>query len=434
MKLTISKLDHLKKNDFIRHNAVMFAGSISVGALNYLYYPIIGRAVSTAQFGEVQALVSLFLQITLVLGVSNDVTVNIVANTGDEEKRNQMVYEFERLVTLLMTIIVIFAFIAIKPIDNFLHIVSPLPVIILGVSLIIAASASQRSAFLRGINAFGSLSISQVISASGKLVASLIFVLAGFGTAGAIGGLVVSQILTVVYLFRITHKNGLRKGKNDKLFRLPSMSLVRPELSFALLVLIVSIVTTVFFSIDVVLVKHYFPAKMAGQYAGVATIARIIYFLTGSVATVLLSAVQLKAPLKTNRKLFLRSLGLTAILGGFALLVFGLLPRLCIKILIGSRYLPLAGLLPKLGLTLFVISIVNLVFSYDVALRRWSIAIISIIGMVTTGYLVAIWHQSPSQIVNALLVGSLLLLVIRAADSFRRNILKIGPGKTDLSL
>jgi O-antigen/teichoic acid export membrane protein len=430
MKLSISSLDHLKKNDFIRHNAIMFVGSIGVGALNYLYYPIIGRLVSTSEFGEVQALVSLFLQITLILSVSNDVTVNIVANAQDKEKRNQIVHEFERLVTLIMLIIVVISLIAIKQIDHFLRINSPWPVVILGIALVIAAVSSQRSAFLRGINAFGTLSVSQVISASGKLIASLILVLIGFGTAGALGGLVASQILTVIYLFHATRKRGLVAVKGDKWLRLPSLNIIRPELAFALLVLIVSVVTTVFFSIDVVLAKHYFPTKIAGEYAGVATIARIIFLLTGSVATVLLSAVQLKAPMRENRRLFLRSLMLTSIVGGIALLAFSLLPRFCIRLLIGSRYLPLAGLLPKLSLTLFIISIVNLVFSYDVALRRWSIASISVLGILVTIILVVLSHHTPSQLVTALLIGSSLLLILRVLDSFRRNILKISFNKT----
>jgi O-antigen/teichoic acid export membrane protein len=405
----------------------MFAGSMLVGALNYLYYPVVGRLVSTDQFGEVQTLVSLFLQITLVLSVVADVTVNIVANATDESARNIIVYELERFITMLMALIVALALICIVPIDHFLHLNSGWPIVVLGVTLVTASLATQRGAFLRGVHAFGILSISQVVTASCKLIASVILVKIGFGTVGAIGGLIVAQLLTIAFLWPASRRLGLLSNKNMQ-FRLPDINVLRPELPYAALVLIVSVVTTVFFSIDVVLVKHFFSAHIAGEYAGVATIARIIYFLTGSVSLVLLSAVQLKAPMRTNRRLFLRSLVLTTILGGAAVTVFVIAPHLVIKLLIGSRYLPLSSLLPRLSLTMFIISIVNLVFSYDVALRRWSIAVISIIGMIATIILVTLHHASPVQLVDSLLIGSCILLVLRAIDSFRRNVLRFGLG------
>jgi O-antigen/teichoic acid export membrane protein len=428
-RFSLTWLNNLRANDFIRHNAIMFIGSMIAAGINSLYYPVVGRLVSTNQFGEVQVIISLFLQITLVLGVVADVTVNIVANAKDIQSRNEIVYELERLVTLLMAAIVIISFIFIGPIDNFLHIKSGWPIFILGISLILGALASQRSAFLRGIRSFGKLSISQFIGSLGKLIASLILVLAGFATNGAIGGLMIAQLLTLIYLWHTTRRAGLTADKNKCWLRLPSLKIVRPELPFTALVLIVSIVTTVLFSIDVVIIKHFFSAKIAGEYAGIATIARIIYFLTGSVAIVLLSAIKLNVPMLINRRLFIRSLILTMILGGLALVVVMVEPRLVIKLLIGKRYLPLAGLLPRLSFTLFMISIVNLVFSYDVALRRWSIAIISIIGTVATSIFIVIHHTSPEQVVSSLLAGTLLLLALRVIDSLRRNVLHLSFNK-----
>ena len=76
----------LRSSDFLRNNTIFFAGSVLVGALNYLYYPLIGRLVSPAVFGEIQTLVSLFLQFTIFLNVLGMITVNIMANYADKEK------------------------------------------------------------------------------------------------------------------------------------------------------------------------------------------------------------------------------------------------------------------------------------------------------------------------------------------------------------
>jgi len=45
------QLKRLKQNTFVRHNAISFVGSVSVAALSYLYYPVLGRLLHPAQFG-----------------------------------------------------------------------------------------------------------------------------------------------------------------------------------------------------------------------------------------------------------------------------------------------------------------------------------------------------------------------------------------------
>src|SRR5262249_32510346 len=68
---------------FLRHNAVYFAGSLLVAFLNYLYYPVLGRLLQPADFGEVQAVISLFLQAGVFLQVLGTVTVGVFKKYPD---------------------------------------------------------------------------------------------------------------------------------------------------------------------------------------------------------------------------------------------------------------------------------------------------------------------------------------------------------------
>lgn len=65
---------------FLRHNAIYMVGSLSVAALNYLFYPVLGRMLSPADFGEVQALTSLFTQAAIFLTILTYVTVHVTVN------------------------------------------------------------------------------------------------------------------------------------------------------------------------------------------------------------------------------------------------------------------------------------------------------------------------------------------------------------------
>ena len=56
-------IQKIKDSSFLKHNAIFFFGSIAVGALNYAYYPVVGRLMDPSTFGELQVVVSLFFAV-----------------------------------------------------------------------------------------------------------------------------------------------------------------------------------------------------------------------------------------------------------------------------------------------------------------------------------------------------------------------------------
>lgn len=415
-------MKRLLSNDFIRHNAIFFIGSLAVSALNYAYYPVLGRLLSTSDFGEVQALVSLFLQAAIFLNVVSSVAVNIVSNEPNEAVRSRIIYELERFALVValggLSLVLIFA----PQIQAFLQFEQVAPFFMLALVLLVSVPGALRNAYMRGRSAFGQLSITGIIGSLAKIIFSAVFVLLGFRTLGAIGGLVAAQTISLMYAIFQSRRLGLTAPAGLKLWRRPDLTLIRPHLPYALLVLTVSLVTTTLYSFDIVVVKHYFGAQEAGEYAGIATIARIIFFLTGSIAAVLLSSIKLEAPPQANRRLLLRSAALQTAIGGSVLALFAIAPNFFIQLLLGEKYLGYAFLLPKLSLALFILAMANLLFNYDLALRRRSAAVVAIIGSCIMIFFVGTHHASLSAVVDSLLWGSAALLTIRGLDSLRRHI------------
>ena len=124
----------LRGNQFLRHNAVFFAGSVAVGALNYLYYPVLGRLLEPGTFGEVQTLVSLFLQLGVFLTVLSMVIVNIVANY-DEPKRDKFVFEFEKLAMLGSILLLAGSLVFARQLQSLLNFESPWPFAVLALAV-----------------------------------------------------------------------------------------------------------------------------------------------------------------------------------------------------------------------------------------------------------------------------------------------------------
>jgi O-antigen/teichoic acid export membrane protein len=420
---------NLSNSQFLRHNTIFFVGSVTVGALNYLYYPILGRMLTPASFGEVQTLVSLFLQLSIFLSVLSLVAVNIVANADGDEARNALVLEFEKLASVISIVLLILTIIFGTQLQHFLRFDSPLPFVLLALSIVVTVPFTLRGAFLRGKHRFGLASTSNLIASAGKILFSAALVAIGLGTAGAIGGLVLAQAVACALVAWWTFRLGLQakeEGRRPLSIGLPNMRVLLPELRYGGIVLVASLAITMQYSIDILIVKHYFDARTAGLYAGIASAGRVIFFLTASFSQVLMPMVKIKNTDRENRQLLIKSFILFGGLSIPTLLLFSGFPKLIIGILMGHSYLAMAGLLPRLSLAIFVISILNLLASYYLALRRYGVAVVALLGALLTYGLMLANHNSVAGVVNGLLVGSAamlgLLVVWRAGAALKGKV------------
>lgn len=399
----------------MRHNAVFFFGALAVSVLNYAYYPVLGRLLSLEEYGEVQVLISLFLQLTIFLTVLSQVAINIVANYEDRTRQARVLFELEKLSLFISLALLVIGALASPFFQNVLRFESPWPFIILLVALVATVPLTFRSAYLRGNKKFATVSAGNILGAAGKIVVSALLVVIGLSTPGAIFGIVAAQLLAFAYTaYKAKQAGFIKPESHASYFSLPNSKEIVPELRYSAIVLVASLSIMVLTSVDVLLVKYFFDAETAGGYAGIATVAKVLFFLTASVAQVMLSSVKLAAPAKQNRALLVKSAVLVAGLGGIGLIAFLAFPNFFVSLLMGHRFEAYAYLLPPLATALFVLSILNLVVSYYMALRRYQISLLAAVGVVGTIIVLLQMHSSLSSIVQGLLWGSVGTLVLIA--------------------
>jgi O-antigen/teichoic acid export membrane protein len=403
---------HLRSSDFLRQNAILFVGSLAVSVLNYAYYPVLGRLLKVEEFGEVQVLISLFLQLTLFLTVLGQVTVNVIANYKDDRAKREIIFELEKLGLFLSAIVFVIGAIFSWQLRDILHFESAWPFIMLLLTLIATVPLAFRGAYLRGHKRFSDFSVANIIGAIGKLAISAILVVVGFSTVGAIGGVLAAQLLAFGYAVTRARRVGFERPTGSSYLSLPKIKRVMPELMYSLFVLVASLGVAVLSSVDVLIVKHFFDAQTAGAYAGISTVAKILFFLTASVVQVMLPSVKMDAEPGQNARYLLKSLGLVTLLGGGALIVFTLLPGFVVGTLMGSRYVMYVHLLPLLSLAMFVISLLNLLVFYYVALRQYQVAVVVVLGLVLTCWLVVGGRASLDGVVDNLALGSVAMLAM----------------------
>ncbi len=402
----------LTGSSFLRQNAVLFIGSALVGVCNYLYYPILARLLEPAPYGEVQALAALFTQLSLFLVVLGQVTVNIVTNYTDEEKKQKVLFELEKFAFILSIGLLIVLGLFSWKLKAFFQFESVVPFILLLVAIVASVPVAFRSAYLRAHKRFVSASIAQLIGAVGKVILSAALVIVGYKSAGAMGGIVLSQVLVFGYTIHKARQLGFFRPKESTYFSWPSLRIILPELKYALLVLAASLAITLISTIDVFVVKHYFDPHTAGEYAGISTVAKVIFFLTASITQVMLPSVRLNQPKHTNRMYLLKSLGLILVIGGGATVIFTLFSRTIVSALMGSSYLTYVELLPALSLVMFLMSVINLLIAYYLALRNYHIGVIVVLGTAFIAWLMFIRHTSLTDVVSNMMYGSIAILCL----------------------
>jgi O-antigen/teichoic acid export membrane protein len=402
-KDVIVAVTSLSKGQFLRHNFVFFIGSMAVAFLNYLYHPALSRFMSVQEFGELQALLSIFLQLNVLLSAFGLVIVHVAANVQDRDEWSLRLGELYTLIFSVTGFIALFFLLFSPFLKEFFKFSSVLPFVAFSAVLITATPFVFHRSQLQGNRDFIGVSLASGLAATGRLVLGILLILLGMSVFGGLIGFALAQVLAVGYilLLRRQHDHARPVWK-------PRFQIIKQELSYSLLLVIATGFITFLYTADVVLVKYLFSPETAGLYAGISTVGKIIFFATGSIAGVLLPSIKQSGTTKENHDVFLKSLALTLAVGVPSLLLFSFFPEFFISLLVGKDYLELASLLPPLGLAVFLVSLTNLFYFYFLALRRHILFLLSFTGLLSLATIMLFFHGSIAQIVNSILASSLI--------------------------
>lgn len=400
----------LIRSSFLRNNSIFWFASLIVAFINYVYYPVLGRFMRPTDFGEVQAIVSIFTQMSIFFQVIGLINIGMISKYSDEEQRTERTDEISRLALYISVFLLLGVAIFAPELKGFFRFETMFPFFALACSLLISVPLAFSNSFLQGNKRFWTLATSNLILSVGRIVFAVLFVIIGLKTLGAIGGLLISQILALIY--------SLRKGKGIKQFivnhlqiKKPDYSLIRGELPYVCMVFMTSLTTNLLLSLDILVVKHYFPPKEAGYYTGISIVANIVYFVTGPIAGVLISFISTTKPEKENLSYLKRSLLLLLPLGMTVTLLFSLVSHFVVMVLLGAKFAAYAQYLGGLTVALFMLSVSNLFIYYHIGLRHYFIAPTVTAGLIFSAILLQLRHGTMSFVVQDLEIGSLCILM-----------------------
>jgi O-antigen/teichoic acid export membrane protein len=327
---------------------------------NYLYQFGMGRMLNVADFGTLNALLSLTTIVSVPASAITLFKAKHVARLVGEQGWGEVRLLYRRFLsrTLIFGGIASIAVAMFSgPLKDFFHIDGVWPVIIFSALIFCSLPVALNTGFFQGIQRFGTYAA--IGSGTGiiRLVAAILLVWAGAALNGALLGIVLASLFVFVASYGVI-RSLLRPYSSDSVKPLSTAGLSSTVLALLFLTLISFM--------DMVLVKHLYSAEQAGIYAGVSVLGRAILYFPAAITQVLLPKAS-RASRSDSHQLILASTLLTAALAVVGVLGFYFFSEPLLRIFLGSRYHGGSTLLAAYGLAMLFFAILTLFVNYCLA-------------------------------------------------------------------
>lgn len=418
----------IKNNKLYSNSLIFLLGSAFGGLGNYVYNFLMARMLGTEGYGELQSVLALIAILGIPLATLSTVVVKYVAGFEAQNKQDEIAHLLRGLSKKIFLIGAMFfiLFLIIKNwLSGFLNLTSVVPLIVLAVVMLVSLLSSVNNAFLQGLQKFKQFSIVSSLSVAVKILCAYYLVKFGFYVSGALGAVALSG--AAGYALAWLPLKFLFSHKHDTQRQFIVFQDMPVTWQYLMPVFFTFFFMTWMMNIDIILAKHFFMASMAGQYAALAVIGHIIFFVIGPLVAVMFPmSVAAHTNQADNGKILKNSAGIALAVGIIAVAIYFLLPCLIVKIIVGSQFLEIAPYLGWFGLAMLFYSLVYLISQYLLAVNQtrfiWMLAGAGVLQLV----LILIWHASVWQIVwimNGVMGLCLILLIIyyiyaRKKDNF----------------
>ena len=393
---------HLNKNDkLLKHGLIILIASLGTGFVNYVYQIYMGRTLGPEQYGILGALFSIIYMEMFSLGSISTVTSKLVSEYKAKNKLGEIKALFSFISTRLLAVgfVVMMVTILLRNfISGYLNFPDSSVVYILAVILLIAFIGPIVAGMLNGMQFFVWSGASSFIGSLFKLAAGALLVYLGLGVRGALTGLLIG-LLVPMALFLFPAKEVL-KAKKKKINHVDVFK-------YALPAIIIVMATTFIINIDVILARHKLDAFDSGIYTAASTLAKIIWFVSAPLITVMLPKVS-----PGNGKSILRhTLFYVTLLGAGMSAFYFIAPTFAVKTLFGSSYLDAVGIVGLFGVSVALFSASNVLVVYNLAVRRLMTAFIAIIALLIEVIAINYFAATMLEIVKVVLIVNIILFL-----------------------
>ena len=374
--------------------------SMLTSFLNFLYYPVLSRILPIDLYGEVQFIVTILFQVSVLFLALNIITVLVSIRYSKSPpvlaKKIIALSSALNISTAALTLVLVI-------VSSFFHqelgFNSPLAFIVMGIAILSTVPFTLTIGLLQGKNLYIRAATLNVIGSGLKLIFSVLFVLTGMGAVGAILGIAVGQFIAVI-IFILNKKNSLSFSDT---FSFTSNWGHRLKPDWLLILSCVWIIAVnILMSLDTILAKSTLNPEQAGEYAGIATLSKIAIFAVSPLMWLVIpSAAEFREKGKTVKILLLVALAFCASLVSLYLL-FG---DSVLLIVVGDQYLVMSNLLVLATIGSSLLSISAMMGVILIARQLYRHSALQAISMIAIFLTVFIYYSQSNDPLLAVLLA-----------------------------
>ncbi|MCD6500398.1 oligosaccharide flippase family protein [bacterium] len=400
-----------KDEKLLKHSALVMSATMIGMVIGYFFQVFVGRMLGPADYGIFGSLISIMYIISVFGGTIN----TSIAKFSSKFKARK---EYGKIKTLLviyssklfMSGCLIFMIILFSSswIAGILNIPTTLPIIILGLTFPLSFLQAVVGGLMRGLQMFKKYSIVSITGPVAKFIIGVGLVALGFGVAGAIAGLVFSGLIACLVSFIF-----FRFLLKEKMVKVPKTDILKYSLPVFIVILCITIMT----NIDVILVKYFFSSESAGFYVAASTLTKVIFFVSGTLTTVMFPKVSDMHEKKADTKKILRN-ALFYIFTFSALVIISLWisPYFITTMVFGHAFEQTSAIILPFAVAMTFASLSCVIVNYDLAMKKMRIIYPLIIATGLEIFMIITVHSLLLEVikiligVNALLFFMLLIL------------------------
>jgi O-antigen/teichoic acid export membrane protein len=399
----------------IAHGAtVMVILTLAASAVNYASNLVFSRLLSPAEFGDLTAVLAFAVIVAVPTGAAQTLIAERVARNLAEGRTEQVRWLIRHalghVVTVATMVGVLYA-LALPLVIEVLEIRAPGPAIALLPLLVLMFISPIALGVLQGMDRFIAFGVMTLAIAVSRIAFGVPWAAAGGGSGGAIGGQAIGLSVVLIGAAWLLRDQLMPRGSGaatSGLKRKPSPAALSASAAF--------VAFAVISNLDILLAKLFLDPHDVGLYAALATVAKVVIFLPGAVAVVMVpnAARARHSPEESRRVLRIAAL-LVVVTTLVAAAPAALAPELVVRLMFGSDYVDAEGGVLPIVCAGAGLALLYLLVTYVVAIddRRWTWIVVAGVVLQVGG--IAAFHSSPAQVATVQAVVVLVVLLLNEA-------------------
>lgn len=403
----------LLKHPLIYGSSILVVGNLLANFFNFLFTVYMSRSLTPANYGTLATIIAFISFPSLVATAIGPLVMRYAGEfyaKNEQDKVRGLYIMIAKIFVSVGILICAIAFFNISQIGAFLHInnltILYMTVVIAFVLFINVINVS----FMQAKLAFSYQVLVSLTNSVSKFMLGVILIILGLSITGSVLSILIGSILAYAIGFiplRFLFKTHVTKPN------------IHPKelLSYGIPAAFTLFGLTSFISSDIILVKHFFNPAMAGAYAGLSLVSRVIFYISSPISSVMFPIIVQKRAKKEN---FTNTFKIA--------LLLVLVPSICVTLFYSQfsnfsilfflkkhEYLVVAPLLLRFSIFISLYCLLTVIANFYLSIKKSFVSVFVISGAILQVILIYLFHSNFAQIITIsttitfLLVGMLLL-------------------------